>query len=224
MAITVERLQIGHMGYGLTYGYSSQDFLSGPNSAGGISVRGRFTYKGTKTIKYITLRFVPYNNVGDMVQCSIKNCSEYGVRCTGPYKPGSKDSFFLENAWYNASIKSVKLARVLIEYMDGTTEVIQGSEVPVSTMRSGCYVATCVYGSYDCPQVWTLRRYRDDTLASTWYGRAFIHTYYAVSPTLVKWFGNTAWFRKLWKGKLDRMVARLQSRGVASAPYQDRSW
>ena len=25
----------------------------------------------------------------------------------------------------------------------------------------GCYVATAVYGSYDCPQVWTLRRYRE---------------------------------------------------------------
>ena len=31
----------------------------------------------------------------------------------------------------------------------------------------GCYVATCVYGSYDCPQVWTLRRFRDNTLAET---------------------------------------------------------
>ena len=30
--------------------------------------------------------------------------------------------------------------------------------------KQGCYVATCVYGSYDCPQVWTLRRYRDDVL------------------------------------------------------------
>lgn len=27
--------------------------------------------------------------------------------------------------------------------------------------RKGCYVATCVYGSYDCPEVWTLRRFRD---------------------------------------------------------------
>lgn len=23
--------------------------------------------------------------------------------------------------------------------------------------KNGCYIATCVYGSYDCPQVWTLR-------------------------------------------------------------------
>ena len=89
---------------------------------------------------------------------------------------------------------------------------------------SGCYVATAVYGSYDCPQVWTLRRYRDYTLAETWYGRAFIRTYYAISPTLVKWFGHTNWFKNMWKGKLDRMVAKLQANGVESTPYQDKNW
>ena len=90
--------------------------------------------------------------------------------------------------------------------------------------KQGCYVATCVYGSYDCPQVWTLRRYRDDTLGATWYGRLFICTYYAISPTLVKWFGNTNWFKKMWKGKLDRMVAKLQSNGVEDTPYEDKNW
>jgi len=88
----------------------------------------------------------------------------------------------------------------------------------------GCYVATAVYGSYDCPQVWTLRRYRDNTLAKTWYGRAFIRVYYAISPTLVKWFGETNWFKMMWKGKLDRMVSRLQEQGVKDTPYQDRKW
>ena len=89
---------------------------------------------------------------------------------------------------------------------------------------SGCYVATAVYGSYDCPQVWTLRRYRDYTLAETWYGRAFIKTYYAISPTLVKWFGHTDWFKNMWKGKLDRMVSKLQANGVESTPYEDINW
>lgn len=93
-----------------------------------------------------------------------------------------------------------------------------------SSSGGGCYVATCVYGSYDCPQVWTLRRFRDNTLASTWYGRLFIRTYYAVSPTLVKWFGNTGWFRTFWKGKLDRMVARLSEEGVENTPYEDKVW
>lgn len=90
--------------------------------------------------------------------------------------------------------------------------------------KSGCYVATAVYGSYDCPQVWTLRRFRDYTLAETWYGRAFIHTYYVISPTLVKWFGKTTWFKNMWKPALDRMVDRLNGRGVESTPYNDREW
>ena len=29
--------------------------------------------------------------------------------------------------------------------------------------NGACYVATAVYGSYDCPEVWTLRRFRDYT-------------------------------------------------------------
>lgn len=101
----------------------------------------------------------------------------------------------------------------------------QPAEIPeVKAKKSGCYVATCVYGSYDCPQVWTLRRYRDETLGSTWYGRSFIRTYYAISPTLVKWFGDTNWFKKMWRGKLDRMVAKLQANGVEDTPYNDRQW
>lgn len=94
----------------------------------------------------------------------------------------------------------------------------------VPNASSGCYVATAVYGSYDCPQVWTLRRFRDNTLASTWYGRAFIHVYYAISPTLVRWFGDTAWFKKFWRRKLDKMVNSLQKHGIESSPYQDINW
>ncbi len=88
----------------------------------------------------------------------------------------------------------------------------------------GCYIATCIYGSYDCPQVWTLRRFRDNTLAKTWYGRLFVHVYYSISPTLVRWFGRTSWFKRLWRGKLDRLVATLQSRGVDATPYSDKHW
>ena len=100
-----------------------------------------------------------------------------------------------------------------------------GIDTPRQTQKSGgCYVATCVYGSYDCPQVWVLRRYRDTTLASTWYGRAFIRVYYAVSPTIVKLFGNAKWFKKLWRNRLDKMVSELRSDGVEDTPYQDKSW
>ena len=88
----------------------------------------------------------------------------------------------------------------------------------------GCYVATAVYGSYDCPQVWTLRRYRDYGLARTWYGRVFIRAYYAISPILVQWFGEAEWFKKLWRGNLDRMVERLNDKGYKDSPYTDKNW
>jgi hypothetical protein len=88
--------------------------------------------------------------------------------------------------------------------------------------KSGCYIATAVYGSYNCPKVWMLRRFRDNTLDATSYGRAFIKTYYAISPTLVKWFGETSWFKKLWRKPLDKLVSSLKCRGVEDTPYIDK--
>lgn len=88
----------------------------------------------------------------------------------------------------------------------------------------GCYIATCVYGSYDCPEVWTLRRFRDNILASTWYGRTFIKIYYSTSPTLVKWFGKTRWFNNLFKPFLDNMVTSLKEKGFSDTPYSDKKW
>lgn len=90
-----------------------------------------------------------------------------------------------------------------------------------STKQGGCYIATAVYGSYDCPEVWTLRRYRDTVLSSTWYGRLFIKVYYAVSPTVVKMFGNTTWFNYFWRDWLDKKVKLLQESGVEATRYYD---
>lgn len=119
-----------------------------------------------------------------------------------------------------------KIIDMIMECHNKIKEIDPSYVIPERPQQTsnGCYVATAVYGSYDCPQVWTLRRFRDYTLAETWYGRAFIRTYYAISPTLVKWFGHTEWFKKMWKGKLDRMVANLNAEGVEDTPYEDRNW
>ncbi len=87
--------------------------------------------------------------------------------------------------------------------------------------KSGCYVATCVYGSYDCPEVWVLRRYRDRSLAATRRGRLFIRLYYTVSPSLVRLFGEKRFFRSFFKKLLDRKVASLREQGVDGTPYRD---
>ena len=226
------RLQVwdftmGHKGYD---GNSIDAWMSGPNSAGGVSVKFSFKNLTEKTIKYAHFWFTPYNAVNDGAPCSIKGKATDGVRYTGPLAPGEM-SFgnIWENAWYNSTIRNVRLIKVYIEYMDGTDESVMASDidfsVPEGVSTGGCcVVATCVYGSYDCPEVWTLRRFRDETLASTWYGRAFIRTYYAIGPTIVKWFGGTTWFKNMWKPVLDKMVSKLNSNGVEDTPYNDRPW
>lgn len=131
----------------------------------------------------------------------------------------------------NGSLASPKTyINIVMEYhriihnLDPSHIVPSESPKPGKKQSAGCYVATAVYGSYDCPEVWTLRRYRDYTLSETFCGRAFIKVYYFVSPTLVKLFGHTDWFKNMWRGKLDRMVADLQAKGVESTPYEDRTW
>ena len=87
---------------------------------------------------------------------------------------------------------------------------------------SGCYIATAVYGSYDCPEVWTLRRYRDVVLDSTWYGRLFIKVYYTISPILVKRFGSAEWFRMFFLKNLNKWVIELNKLGFENTPYVDK--
>ena len=101
----------------------------------------------------------------------------------------------------------------------------QGSESAQKSLkelnRRGCYVATCIYGSYDCPEVWTLRRYRDTKLSKSWFGRLFIQIYYATSPKIVELSGNRKWFNRLLKPILNKLVSKLQNNSVDSSPYSD---
>lgn len=76
--------------------------------------------------------------------------------------------------------------------------------------KGACYLATAVYGSYDCPQVMTLRRFRDECLARSFVGRSFIAVYYRLSPKLVQIFGQSKWFMRVNRNLLNRFVARLE--------------
>lgn len=96
-----------------------------------------------------------------------------------------------------------------------------GEYTPKAESKSGCYIATCAYGSYDCPQVWTLRRFRDQLLAKSIGGRAAIHLYYAVSPKIVKCFGKNRLFTKTARALLDVLVNKLKRCGFSSLPYED---
>ena len=48
--------------------------------------------------------------------------------------------------------------------------------------EEGCYIATCVYGAYDCPEVRTLRRFRDRYLRRAAPGRGRTALGFAPDP------------------------------------------
>ena len=126
--------------------------------------------------------------------------------------------------WYKNELR----APILQKYDMYVAELrpLEPNYVPPTLTRQatkgGCYVATCVYGSYDCPEVWTLRRFRDYYLDERKWGKVFINIYYKISPKVVKVFGRTKWFQKIFRYKLDKMVKKLKIKGYQSAPYEDK--
>lgn len=87
----------------------------------------------------------------------------------------------------------------------------------------GCYVATAVYGSYDCPEVWVLRRWRDVRLNATPAGRGLVRAYYATSPAFVRAVRGHRWFTSWTRRQLDALVQHLRAAGYSDAPYIDMS-
>ena len=81
---------------------------------------------------------------------------------------------------------------------------------PSSTKKSeGCYIATMAYGDYNHPKVIVLRRFRDDILAKSVYGRVFIKIYYWISPKLVKMLSSHKHINATIRWGLDRIVKQL---------------
>lgn len=88
--------------------------------------------------------------------------------------------------------------------------VIPQKESPTPQSDGGsCYIATAVYGSYDAPEVLTLRSFRDQVLQKHWLGRRFIKTYYFLSPPIAKRLKNARKINDLVRAALDWLVVRL---------------
>ena len=110
-------------------GRYADEWRSYPNSVGGVSVRAAVKNVGTKTIKYYYLFVLPYNAVNDVVYCPVTKESRRILKGTGPLSPDSTDVGTWEDMWYNPTIQRVEVEKVQIEYMDGTSETIPGSEI-----------------------------------------------------------------------------------------------
>lgn len=120
---------------------------------------------------------------------------------------------------HNADGSRTKRTTYTYKTLFGTKSETYTEKLP--PQKKGCYVATAVYGSYDCPQVWVLRRFRDEHLERTRLGRLFIRCYYSVSPTFVRVFGNTTLFNRCVKKLLDKFTDMLRKKGYSDSFYKD---
>lgn len=106
---------------------------SKPNSASGVDLSINWTNISDKTIKYITFTVYPVNAVNDIVYSEINSYlqGQFKGKETGPIKKGegSKEGYVYSNAWYNNTIVKAILMQVDIEYMDGTTVLLSGSDL-----------------------------------------------------------------------------------------------
>ena len=82
--------------------------------------------------------------------------------------------------------------------------------------EGGCFVATVCYGSYECPEVLVLQRFRDDVLLSRSCGKIVVALYYRLSPSLAAWLRRRpALAGIVRRAVLDRLVHRLRRKDTA---------
>jgi DNA-directed RNA polymerase subunit RPC12/RpoP len=79
---------------------------------------------------------------------------------------------------------------------------------PSKKMRS-CYVATAVYGDAEAPEVCRLRRFRDESLNQSRFGRRLCALYYRFSPGLAGRMSPRGPFSRTVRRALDAFVRRL---------------
>ncbi len=76
--------------------------------------------------------------------------------------------------------------------------------------KSGCYIATAVYGDYNDPRVVELRKYRDEILLNTVLGRLFIGAYNLFGPTIAQALKNRYVINGMVKYVLNRIVSVIR--------------
>ena len=123
---------------------------------------------------------------------------------------------------YGIDYKNENIDFLIKRAKENLSDIEKRDIVSKSISKKGCYVATCVYGSYNCPKVWVLRRFRDYYLDNNILGRLFIKIYYAISPSIIKVFGKSKIFKKINEKILDYFVEILKLKGYQDTEYRDK--
>jgi hypothetical protein len=90
----------------------------------------------------------------------------------------------------------------------GTTDChkVTPEEVVGLFRDTNCFVATAAFGSPMEKQVKTLRRFRDQVLSKTSFGKMFVNLYYQVSPPMARWIAQSPLRRSVARGALTPVI------------------
>ena len=61
----------------------------------------------------------------------------------------------------------------------------------------GCFIATACYGNYDAPEVLILRRFRDNKLLTSGFGKLLVSLYYSTSPFFARIISKSDILKKI---------------------------
>jgi DNA-directed RNA polymerase subunit RPC12/RpoP len=114
----------------------------------------------------------------------------------------------------NEKVKAERI-RIATEYSQPLIEKLKDEKERrerIDSHKGACYIATAVYGDYNAPQVMVLRRYRDNALKNSAFGRLFIKTYYKLSPPIAKRLKNARRINGFVRGILDKIVSHLSKK------------
>jgi hypothetical protein len=77
-----------------------------------------------------------------------------------------------------------------------------------SEAKGGCFIATACYGSSECAAVVTLRRFRDERMVHSAFGRAFVAIYYWLSPPFARVLNRYETLRLLVRDRVVDPIVR----------------
>ena len=117
-----------------------------------------------------------------------------------------------EDSPLNLAMQSVHRSYNLIRQIELYAQV-SNIDPASGASKSGCFIATAVYGGSRTPQVQILRQFRDECLQHSRRGRAFIRFYYKVSPPIASIIAETLWLKKIVRTMLDALVRKIGNNG-----------
>lgn len=108
-----------------------------------------------------------------------------------------------------SDIMALKISKETKALLKETLKIINAIESRLNK-KTGCFIATCVYGDYDNENVLVLRSFRDNVLSKYMLGKIFVRVYYRISPNLITIIGSSSNLKLMLKFLLNKLIIKIR--------------